>query len=365
LSILPVVTLTATSAAEIAAGGAAAADRERRLGRATVAALDAAGFARHFVGREYGGREGRFAELFDATVEVALGCPAAAWCAALWATHGRFSGFLPDAGRAEIWAGGPDVRISSAILPPAGTIAATAGGWLVSGRWEYASGVEFADWVLLSSTEPDAGVLMLAVPRDAVSVEDTWDSTGLRGTGSHSVVAHEVFVPGRRAVPLGTVLRGDGGPDRVRCHRVPAHLAGGLLFAAPALGAARHALHAWTWWARKGLADEGALQETLAHASAELDATELLLRSAIRRADDGPVDSLSVARNHRDAVLGVQWLVSAVDRLFRAGGSHARDAGSEVQRCWRDVHTVAAHGALRLTPAAARYAAALAGTDAA
>src|SRR3954447_19495992 len=91
-----------------AGAGAAAADRDRRLAPAVVTALKEAGFARHFVPRRWGGREGAFADLITATARIAEQCPSAAWCGMLWAAHGRFAARLPEQGQRELWGSGPN-----------------------------------------------------------------------------------------------------------------------------------------------------------------------------------------------------------------------------------------------------------------
>ncbi|MFC5646221.1 oxidoreductase [Kitasatospora cinereorecta] len=350
---------TAATAAAAAATGADAADRDRRLAPATVTALTAAGFPRHFVPARWGGTQGGFAELLTATATVAEGCASAAWCAMLWAAHGRFAAFLPPDGQGELWGDSPDIRIAAAVLPPAGQAIPDRDGWLLHGRWSFASGVEHAEWILLAAPDaaaPDRGARVFALPRDAVRIEDTWDSTGLRGTGSHAVVLPETRVPAHRSFAFADLLRGDPAAP-ARCHAVPAHLPGGLLFAAPALGAARRAMAAWTERAAPGLLDgSAAARETLARSGAEIDAVALLLRAAAERADTGPVDAAAVARNRRDAAVAVDLLTGAVERLLRTSGTGVLAAPGELQRCWRDIHVIASHGALRLEPAAADHA---------
>ncbi|MEV2255683.1 acyl-CoA dehydrogenase family protein [Streptomyces sp. NPDC050147] len=167
---------------------------------------------------------------------------------------------------------------------------------------------------------------------------------------------------------LDAVLAGDGPECRARCHAAPAHLAGGLMFAAPALGAARAALNAWTTRAA-GSSGRGALrllgdadaQERFARTSVDVDSVELLLARAAERADTADIDQGLVALNRRDAALGVERLADAVDRLFGFGGAHMRGLDGDVQRRWRDVLTIASHGALRREPAAAAYAQCIAG----
>ncbi|MFY4721903.1 hydrolase [Streptomyces sp. LaBMicrA B280] len=239
-----------TSAFDTAAAHARAADRNRRLSGEVVTALTAAGAARHFVPRRWGGAEGGFGALLPRIAELGEACPSAAWVAMLWAAHGRFAALLPEEGQRRLWGASPDVRIAAGLMPPAGRAEPVPGGWRVTGTWGCVSGIDSADWVLVAAPEPAGGIRVLAVPADAVDVADTWDATGLRGTGSHTAVLRDVFVPGHLTFPLDELLRGrDDAPDRPRCHTAPAQLAGGPMFCAPALGAARRALAVWSRWA--------------------------------------------------------------------------------------------------------------------
>ncbi|MFJ8313171.1 acyl-CoA dehydrogenase family protein [Streptomyces sp. NPDC094147] len=347
----------------MAARGAELADQERQLAADTVTALTRAGFPAYFVPRQWGGREGDFASLLTAVAEVGEACASAAWCAGLWAAHSRFGAFLPERGRRDLWGASPDVRIAAGLAPHAARAVRTPrGDWTLSGEWECVSGIDSAHWVLLAATLPEepGAVRVFAVPYADVEVVDSWHSTGLRGTGSNTVVLAPTSVPGHRSFALADLMAGRTDGDGPRCHSVPAHLVGGLIFCAPALGAARAALHAWSTWAAPkvaaGAAAGGELHRTLARSSAEIDAAALMLAEAVRRADEDPVTRLGVARNQRDASVVIDLLVTAVERLFRTGGLHARDAAGTVQRCWRDVHTVSAHAVLQFEQVATQYA---------
>ncbi|MFE7835512.1 acyl-CoA dehydrogenase family protein [Streptomyces sp. NPDC057474] len=349
-------------AADLAVQDTSEARRERRLTAGTVAALETAGFARHFVPRRWGGDEGSFGEVFRASVAVGEACASAAWCAVLWAAHGRFAALLPEKGQWEIWGKGPDVRIA-AVLMPSGSASRVPGGWLLQGEWNLASGIHHAHWVLLAAPEADGPgrpARVFAVPRSLVTVRDTWNATGLRATGSNTVVLDRAVVPDSRSVSFATLLTGAEGLPR--CHSAPAHLAGGLMFCAPAVGAARRALALWTRWARTAALDavrpldRPSVQERLARSAAEIQAAELMLRTAAGRADAEPVTAELVAANRRDAAVAADWLATAVDRLVRTGGAHLRDPEGELHHHWMDVLAVASHGALRLEPAAEAFA---------
>ncbi|MDT7846352.1 acyl-CoA dehydrogenase family protein [Streptomyces justiciae] len=360
-----------TSATATAAAHAQAADREGRLAPEVVAALTATGLARHFVPRRWGGTQGTFTALLHEVAALGEACTSAAWVGMLWAAHGRFAALLPEEGQRELWGADPDVRIAAALMPPAGRAEPAPDGWQLTGSWGCVSGVGSAQWVLVAAPAGDGETRVFAVPGAAVDVLDTWDATGLRGTGSHTAVVRDAFVPHELSFPIAELVRGATAPGRPRCHTAPAQLAGGLMFCAPALGAARRALAVWSQWAASKAPgsgrpqyDSAAVRETLAVASAHIDAAGLLLERAAHRADTEPVTPALVTGNQRDAAVAAGLLADAVDRLFRTGGAHIRDASGELTRLWRDVHTVASHGVLRLEPVAAAYAStALAAAD--
>lgn len=349
----------------------AAEDGSYRLGVESAEELSAAGFARYFVPGRWGGRAGGFARLVEAVAAVGESCPSTAWCAALYAAHGRLAGRLPERGQAELWRDGADVRIAAAVVPPAGRAVRVAEGWRLDGSWSLASGVDHAQWVLLASrTEGAHGPehRIFAVPRSEVSVRDAWRGVGLSRSGSNDVLAEGVLVPVHRTMTLDDLsasLPGvdESGREVARCHQVPYLLVASLIFASPLLGAARGALAAWTAAARDrrrpgggALLADGTAQQVLARSSGEIHAAGLLLQDAARRADHGAVDDLLVAANGRDAALAVDLLVGAVERLFRAGGTRVQQEGDPLQRFWRDVHTGSAHGALDFAAAARRFA---------
>ncbi|MFI8824645.1 oxidoreductase [Streptomyces sp. NPDC053431] len=377
-------------AAAVAEDGARAADAARRLGAATLAALDEAGFARHFVPRRFGGREGTFTEVFRATAEVAEGCASAAWLGMLWAAHGRFAALLPEEGQREVWGASPDARIAAGLMPPSGTVRPAHGGWLLQGEWPVVSGADHADWLLLCAPETSVGVgtgrpgdrgrprfRVCAVPRSAVTVVDTWRSSGMRGTASHRVVVPATLVPAGRTVPFDVLVAGGAPEGRARCHVAPAHLAGGLLFCTPALGAARRALAVTGERLfrgggpdRPGPAGRGPAgpfpapggdgrAERWARARADVEAVGTLLAEAVRRADDGDVSPYAVARNRRDAQVAAERLAAAMDLLTGADEAELPGGVGDLGRHVRDVRTVASHGALRGKIAAAAFSDAL------
>lgn len=348
----------------IAARHAAAADVQRRLHPEVVEALVEAGFAAHFAPARWAGRAGTFRELTAAVAVVGEGCASAAWTASLWAYTARFAAYLPAEGQAEIWEKGPDTCVVSA-LAPTGDVRAVPGGWQLSGRWPYTSGVDFSDWALVRGPGVPGGDpgRFFALPRDAYDIQDTWHNVGMRATGSNTLVVDDVFVPEQRSFLVADMVAGRGSDSPARCHAAPLLAVNGLTFAAPVLGAARGALTSSARWLADKTDVHGrpvgrspAVQVAVARAAGEIDIADMLLDRIATAADDEPeLTGAHIARHGRDSALAVELLVTAVDRLFRSGGTRAQSDSHPLQRAWRDAHAAGSHVALQFDSGAAAY----------
>ncbi|MFF2658196.1 oxidoreductase [Kitasatospora sp. NPDC058032] len=352
--------MTAPAVAELAVlarRDAASAEAARRLTEEVAAGIRRAGFPRHFVPGRWGGTAGEFGPFVTAVAELAESCAGAAWCAALYASHGRLAAYLPPEGQRELWGDGPDARIAASVVPPQGRAERRGDGWRLDGLWRLASGADHAEWILLAAWTGSGSARehrVLAVPRAELTVLDTWHSAGLRASGSTSVTAEGVRVPERRTLVLDTLLAPQ--QDAARCHTVPYPMVAALVFAAPLLGIARAALREWTVGARRAAVPHPAAHTVLSGASAKVRMAGLLLDGAAARADRGELNALAVAENRRDAATAAALCREAVDALFLAGGVGAQDSSSVLQRAWRDATAVAVHRTLDADAAARAYA---------
>ncbi len=350
-------------AADAARRDAAGSDATGRVAPQTVEALTAAGFPRCFVPERWGGAGATFDAVTKAVATVGEGCASAAWIASLWAYNGRFCGYLPDEGQKEVWADGADTRLVSSMVAAGVEVKPVAGGWDLSGSWLYVSGVEFADWALVSSALPrpgDRSIRVFAVPRDSFSFKDTWSSVGMRATGSHTLVVDKAFIPEYRTFVWDDMCQGNAPASAARPASAPLFAVNGLTFAAPALGASRGALRLVERYLadRPGAARAAARdmsEVAFARAAGEIDAAGLLLARIAAAADQGRRDEGLTERSHRDATLAVEILVGAVDRLLPVTGTRGLAATHGLQRIWRDVHAASSHAALQFGPAALGY----------
>ena len=151
-----------------------------------------------------GGDEVDLSEFHDAVRTLTKACPSTGWVAGVLGIHPpAVPHFNPEVQK-EIWAHGPDVVLGSSGSP---LIKAkpTDGGIIVSGRNRWSSGCDYAEWILIGIKVPDASDPhypernyvdhMFFAHRNQYEIEDTWYSTGMRGTGSKDLIFDDLFVP--------------------------------------------------------------------------------------------------------------------------------------------------------------------------
>ncbi|OKI61991.1 acyl-CoA dehydrogenase family protein [Streptomyces sp. MJM1172] len=354
---------------KLAGAQAVRADTERRVSPEVIRAVVDAGFARWRVPTRWGGAERSHAELTAAVARLGEECPSTAWLASVAAYAARYVACLPEKGQADFWADGPDT-LAAIVFKPLGSAVEVDGGYRLSGSWTYVSGVEHFDWTMLTGPAPGPKsggqpMRLFAVPRQDYTFEDTWASLGMRGTGSHTLVLDDVFVPEHRVCLREDAMRGAlvGLPGHTRLSNP---VVSGLMFVAPVLGAARAALAVAAELVAIDPTGPRAsagqpYQVDFARAAGEIDAAQLLLERAAGVADGDVVPPELARRNRRDCALALQMLVGATDLLLRIGGTRAQEDGHPLQRYWRDVRSVASHAVMQFEPAGLDYTRGLVG----
>ena len=223
---------------------------------------------------------------------------------------------------------------------------------MVSGRWPFSSGVDNANWVMPSAFTPEHGLVMLMVPRSEFRVEDDWHVSGLRGTGSKSVVLDEpLFVPGHRYTPfVGRTYPEARDAQGVALYGAPLLSVLPHTLAGPVVGMALGMVDAFVEAMRVRRTMAGQLQsETVvqhmrvAEASAMVEAARAIARANLaelreRGAGDAGFSDLDRARFRRDHAFIAKLCVGAANKLFEGGGGSALYEKSPLQRFHRDIH---------------------------
>ena len=358
------------------------AEETRRIPQENIDALREAGLLRVTVPRRYGGYEVPVGTKMAVSEAVARnGCGSTAWVTALINICNWMGGTLDEQAQDDIWGTNPDAMIAG-VLAPSPEVTKVDGGYRVSGKWPWASGSWHADWVLVGIVVPDAdgNVVDQAVafaPASDISIEETWFVAGMKGTGSNTIVAQDIFVPGHRIHSVPEAIQNryrTPFKDEVAYRQsfVPMLT---LILGGPQLGLGQAALdlvlakapkRAVTYTKFERQADSTAFQLQVADAAMLLDSGRLHMRRAAedieRAALAGvPLDYLDRARVRADTAYAIKRVREAIDTLMSAHGASAFADASPLQRIWRDANTAGRHAVIDPAVNAEIYGKALVG----
>lgn len=361
-------------------GRAEEAERRRGLPGETMAALREAGLFRAFVPRIYGGDERPLGEVLDAATDLAAACPSTAWVGTLFAMHGVAACWLERRGQDELFAGGPDVPIASSVAPT-GTIVESEGGYRLTGRWSFCSGVDHAAWIMVGATlksgtpAAPAEYVFSFVRAAEASIVDDWHVAGLRGTGSRSFELEDVFVPRHRAVFVRTAHEGTAPGLAVHpqpFYRLPWYPLFISAFPAIGLGAALAMLEGFRshigarvdGFSGAPFSAQAGAALRMADAAARIDAARLLFRRDVAALDRAarearPLLPGEFERIMYDAPFVMDSCSRAALELFRGSGGSALRDSHPLQRHFRDIHAMTQHVAMDLDRAGETYGRAL------
>ncbi|WP_067798051.1 3-hydroxy-9,10-secoandrosta-1,3,5(10)-triene-9,17-dione monooxygenase oxygenase subunit [Actinomadura formosensis] len=339
-------------------------DEKGRIPAETMRELTAAGVFRMLQPTRYGGAETDPVAFYEVVREISGACGSTGWVAAILGVHSWHLGLFADEAQREVWGAGPDTLISSSYAP-IGRLTPVDGGYEVTGRWSFSSGVEFASWALLGALVVGAegrpvDFMTVLVPRQDFEVREVWDSMGLRGTASDDIVVEKAFVPSHRAMRNfeQAQLRNPGrkvntGP----LYRMPFGTIFTSTVTASVIGMAAgcHAMYVAKMRDRIRLSLGGGrfvedphAQVAVARAASEIDAAILQTDRNIReiyeyaaRNEKIPMELRLRAR--RDQVRGTERAIQAIDILFKTAGGNSLHRGNVIERAWRDAHAGSVH----------------------
>ena len=175
----------------------------RRLPDETIKEAADAGIFSLLLPRDLGGAGGGLREFAELPRILAHGHLAAAWTLSFLVQHNFMMARMSLDAQREVFHDGQPAFMAGVIAPPGKAVTAD-GGYVLNGHWGYATAVMHADWIQVFATVDDGegGSLVFLVPRGEVEVQETWNMSGMGGTGSNHVHAVDVFVPAHRTLDL-------------------------------------------------------------------------------------------------------------------------------------------------------------------
>ncbi|TMJ65932.1 MAG: hypothetical protein E6G83_11800 [Alphaproteobacteria bacterium] len=353
---------------------APAAAAARRLPPETIAEYHAAGILRILQPKQFGGRQGRFSLFSRIVEELTYGCASSAWVYAVLAEHQWIIAQYPEEAQIDVWGDDPQAVASSSLAPRAAA-KRVAGGWRLSGRYPFSSGCDYAQWAILGAFLGEMGdprhIAYLLAPLAEIEIVDDWQVLGLAGTGSKSLVLHDVFIPEHRCVMVSDLFAGT--PPGALVHpdypvlRAPRGFLVSYSLPPVAIALGRRALDiacaALAGRVSRGvtkLAESEVVQMAIGEAAAAIDVATMLLHTG-RESSTAAVSSgrkiteAEALRARRDMVYAQHQVSWAVDRLCELNGARWVYDSDELGAIRRDVMTILTHHAASRQAAMAPY----------
>src|SRR5450432_2771571 len=355
---------------------AARTEELRRLPPETERDLHDAGLFRILQPKRVGGAELDYVALVDCADAIGRADASVAWNLANLASHHWMLGMFDRRAQDLAWKD-PNTLIASSFIFPAGRARKVDGGYVLRGSWPFSSGVDSCDWNMLASvvsSDDEADGIeyrIFLLNKSDYKILDTWNATGLRGTGSNDVEVNDAFVAQPMTLAVSDL---DGGPtpgsasNPNALYALPVFSLFPYVLSGVALGNAQACLddyvdlarHRASTYNRAKLGDLQSTQIKIAEASAKIDAARLIMRStcveAMADARRGHVPNIAAkTKVRRDGAYSVNLCTEAVSLLFAASGARGLFTTGALQRQFRDAHAINSHIAFNFDAAATNY----------
>ena len=342
------------------------AERLGQLPDATVKTMKSIGSIRLLQPASHGGLEVHPREFAETVMATAALDPAAGWINGVVGVHPYQLAYADPRVAEEIWASDVDTWVASPYAPQ-GVARPVDGGYLFTGRWQFSSGTDACDWIILGAMVGDANgvplmpptMLHMILPRkDYEIVADSWDVVGLRGTGSKDVIVKDAFVPDYRTMDGMKVMDGtaqiEAGMTKT-LYKMPWSTMFPLGISSATIGICEGALAAHLDYQRErvgangtAIKDDPYVMYEIGEAAAEINASRQALLGNVDTIYDivdsgGEVTFEQRAAVRRSQVRAVWRAVTAVDQIFARSGGNALRMDKPLQRYWRDAHAGMAH----------------------
>src|SRR5271167_537436 len=349
----------------------------RCLAEDTERELHEAGLFRIVQPKRVGGSELDYIALIDCADVIGQADASAAWNFANLSSHHWMLAMFDKRAQDLVWGKDPNVLIASSFIFPAGRARKVDGGYVLRGSWPFSSGVDSCDWNMLASvvsSDDEADGIeyrIFLVNKSDYRIKDTWDATGLRGTGSNDVEVHDAFVAEAMTVAVSDLAGGPtpgGAVNPNALYTLPVFSLFPYVVSGVALGNAQACLDDYVGLARYrastyNRAKLGDLQTTqikIAEASSKIDAARLIMRStciaAMADARRGDIPDIPAkTRMRRDGAFSVNLCTEAVSLLFAASGARGLYTSGALQRQFRDAHAINSHIAFNFDAAGTNY----------
>lgn len=341
---------------------AAQTERDKRVAAENVEAMRAAGLFRLTTPPQYGGYKISLPELLKIIFEAGRGCASTGWILANDAASTSFAYQLPEAALNDMFGDNPDALVLSTANVTGSHALRVDGGYTISGRFPWSSGCEISDWAyvavcpLIEGDAEPTKLVTSVVPIGDMTVEQTWNCAGMSGTGTHTLIATDLFVPEHRTTVLDFAPENQVDDDE----RNTVLMRGSLQSLASLVGAAQGALDTVrellakkrpiSYTLHPSAMDSTAIQLWYAEGTHLVDTAVLHMMHAGETLDkigfDEPVPWVERCRIRSHLASSLARARDGVDKLLDVAGASGFAMSNPLQRYWRDLSVGSRHNAL-------------------
>lgn len=363
---------------------AAQAEADRNVTPETVRELQSLGLLKILQPKRYGGYEMNPRVFYEVQMALAEGCMSTAWIFGVLGVHPWQLALFDERAQQDVWGESNDTLIGSTYMP-VGKVTHVDGGFRLSGRWAFSSGCAHVDWIFLGAMVPsreEGGApeyRTFLLPKSDYKILDTWQTFGLRGTGSNDIVVDDAFVPEYRT----HCTRDDTMASRpgielntAPTYRLPFMQVFARAVSTACIGGLQGAINAFRDIASQQVsrnmlgrtADDPTAQLAIAEATAAVDQLRLALARNMdtmlayaEKKQSAPIADRVLYRYQSAQVPDV--CAQHVSKLLKSCGGSGVYLTHPVQRYFLDIHCARSHVANNLDMVGRNYGGVLLGLD--
>ncbi|TQR08585.1 acyl-CoA dehydrogenase family protein [Psychrobacillus soli] len=331
------------------------ADEKNTISGNVIDLIKKEGINKLIMPEEYGSVQIDFTTYTDMIKTVGFYNLSASWLTYFYSLHNSWAAYLPKHRRDEIY---HDGGLLADILAPLGRAKRVDGGYILTGTYNFVSGIKHSKWCAVGAVVVDKETpeqIVLVIDADNVNIVENWNSLGLRGSGSHTLVIEDLFIPNDLSFRIQDIqkkskpLEGpfDSNYLYYNVHFLPAFYVG---FPAMSIGGAERAIEEFKKRTENRIRISGEpekasprSQRVIAEMMMKLQAAKGLMRTYIEMLEEDTGHKYDPSEYKAIRACIIQYCIDIAQRALLTSGAAALIKGHPLEMIVRDLLAIGTH----------------------